>query len=118
MDAAQVIDFVDETKAFPRRGWVFDIVVSTTHVDAFRRAHSRTQFASNALFHAIGIAIEHMTPVESLWLWCLLIVVRLRIVIITLAAGSSSARVVRRHPLAAEEAMLTDGDAKSFEVTH
>ena len=55
---------------------------------------------------------------ETLRLRCLLIVICLRVVVVTLASGGASARVVRRHPLAAEEAMLTDRDAKSFEVAH
>ena len=73
MNAAKVIDFVDPTETLTWRRWILWIVVCTTNVNTFCRAHSSAQFATDALFHAVFIAIQHMATMQTFWLWNLFV---------------------------------------------
>ena len=68
MDATQVVDFVHETETFTWRSGVVRIVVLAAHVNALRRTHASTQFATDALFHAVFVTVQNMTAVKTLWL--------------------------------------------------
>ncbi len=68
MDAAQVVDLVDEAVTLAGRDRVVDRVVGAAHVDATRRAHSRAQLAPDALLHAVLVAVEDVTAVHALGL--------------------------------------------------
>ena len=72
MDAAQVVDLVDEAVALARRDRRVGRVVGAAHVDALRRAHARAELAADALLHAVLVAIEDVTAVEALGLRALL----------------------------------------------
>ena len=66
MNAAQIVDLIDPAEALTWGCRVIGVIVGTTHMDAFGWAHCCTQFTTDALLHAVLIAIEHMAPVQTL----------------------------------------------------
>src|SRR4051794_25442463 len=73
VDAAQVIDLVDEAVALARRHRRVGRVVGAAHVDAPCRADARAQLAPDALLHAVLVAVEDVAAVEALRLRALLV---------------------------------------------
>jgi len=71
-DATQHVDLIHEPEPFAGAYRIVDRIVLTTDVNASRRAHTGAQFATDALLHAIGVAIEHVTTMEPLRLDALL----------------------------------------------
>ena len=63
VDAAEVVDLVDEAVPLTRRDRIVDRVVGAADVDATRRAHARAQLAADALLHAVLVAVEDVTAV-------------------------------------------------------
>ena len=78
VDAAQVVDLVDEAVALARRHRGVGRVVGAAHVDALRRAHARAQLAPDALLHPVLVAVEDVATVEAL---------RLRPLVLRVVAG-------------------------------
>src|SRR5205823_2961570 len=58
VDAAQIVDLVDESVPLAWAHRVVGDVVLPAHVDASRRAHAGTELAPDALLHAVLVAIE------------------------------------------------------------
>ena len=65
VDAAEVVDLVDESVALPRRRRVLGVVVGAAHVDALRRADPGAQLAADALLHPVLVPAEDMTAVQA-----------------------------------------------------
>ena len=63
VDAAEVVDLVDEAVPLTRRDRIVDRVVGAADVDATRRAYARAQLAADALLHAVLVAVEDVTTV-------------------------------------------------------
>ena len=63
VDAAEVVDLVDEAVPLTRRDRIVDRVVGAADVDAPRRADARAQLAADALLHAVLVAVEDVTTV-------------------------------------------------------
>lgn len=72
-DAAEHVDLVDEAVALAWTHWSIGRIVRTADVDAPSRADPRTQLATDALLHPVGVPVENVSPVESLWLDALLL---------------------------------------------
>jgi hypothetical protein len=68
VDAAQIVDLVDEAVALAGRDRIVDRVVGAPHVDALGRAHARAQLAADALLHPVLVAIEDVAAVLALGL--------------------------------------------------
>ena len=68
VDAAQVVDLIDEAVALARRHRFVGRVVGAAHVDATSGAHTGAQLAADALLHAVLVAVQHMAPVQALGL--------------------------------------------------
>ena len=102
VDAAQVVDLVDEAEALAWRGRVLRVVVGAAHVDALRRAHAGAQLAADALLHAVLVAVEHVAAVQALGLGDLL-VATLGVVALL---GDATTGVRRGDALAAEQPVL------------
>ena len=68
MDAAQVVDLVDEAEALARRRRGVGVVVLAADVDALGRAHAGAQLAPDALLHAVLVAVEDVAAVEPVGL--------------------------------------------------
>ena len=71
VNAAQVVDLVDEAVALAGRHRVFRRVVFASHIDASRWAHASAQLTADALLHAVFVPVEHVAAVEAFGL-CLL----------------------------------------------
>src|SRR6185295_19768586 len=65
VDAAQVVDLVDEAVALTRRHRRVGRVVGPAHVDAARRAHARAELAPDALLHPVLVPVQDVTAVEA-----------------------------------------------------
>ena len=65
VDAAEVVDLVDEAVALAGRHGVVGRVVGAAHVDAPGRAHTGAQLAADALLHAVLVAVEDVATVQS-----------------------------------------------------
>ena len=65
VDAAQVVDLVDEAVALAGADRVVGRVVLAAHVDAPGRAHAGAQLAADALLHAVLVPVEDVTAVEA-----------------------------------------------------
>src|SRR5581483_9841804 len=65
VDAAQVVDLVDEPVALAGAHRVVDGVVLAADVDATRRTDTRAQLAADALLHPILVLVEDVTTVEA-----------------------------------------------------
>ena len=65
VDAAQVVDLVDEAVALAGADRVVGRVVGAADVDAAGRAHAGAQLAADALLHAVLVAVEDVTAVEA-----------------------------------------------------
>src|SRR3954464_8909826 len=68
VDAAQVVDLVDEAVALTGTDRRVRRVVLAPHVDATGRAHAGAQLAADALLHAVLVAVQHVPAVEPLGL--------------------------------------------------
>ena len=97
VDAPQVVDLVDVSVALTRRDRVVDRVVGAADVDAASGAHTGAELASDALLHAVLVAIEDMSTVKALGLRDLVL------------------RVLGRHPLLEER---LERDREALEVAH
>src|SRR6478735_7293153 len=117
VDAAQVVDLVDEAEALARRRGILGIVVGTADVDAVGRADTGAQLAPDALLHAVLVAVEHMASVQPLGSRELLVVLDVA-GRVALALRAPATRVLGGDPIAAEQAVLADRDGKSLEVAH
>ena len=71
VDAAQVVDLVDEAVALAGRHRVVGRVVGAADVDAPGRAHAGAQLAADALLHAVLVPVEDVAAVEALGLLAL-----------------------------------------------
>ena len=122
VDAAQVVDLVDEAEALARRRRVGRVVVGAAHVDALGRADAGTQLAADALLHAVLVAVEDVAAVQALGLGDLLVagdVLRApRWTIVLPFFGDATAGVRRGDAVAAEQAVLAQGDEEAVEVPH
>ena len=128
MDAAQVVDLVDEPEALARRRRVVRIVVGAAHVDALGRADAGAQLAADALLHAVLVAVEDVTAVQPVRLRRLDVVGRRparparrrprRGAALQRLPRGAPAGVVLRQPLAAEQAVLAERDDEALEVAH
>src|SRR5438105_2778774 len=65
VDAAQVVDLVDEPVALPRRNRGVGRVVGTADVDALGGADTGAQLAADALLHPVLVAVEDVPAVEA-----------------------------------------------------
>jgi hypothetical protein len=118
VDAAEVVDLVDEAVALARRRGVVGIVVLAAHVDALGGADTRAQLAADALLHAVLVPVEDVSPVEPLGLRDLLVVVDRRIGALAALARVSPTRVLGGDLLAAEQPVLLDRDGEPFQISH
>ena len=66
MDAAQIVDLVDPTEAFAGRSRILGVVVGASHMNALRGADCGTQFAADALFHAVFVSVQHVATMKAL----------------------------------------------------
>src|SRR5690606_10532278 len=66
--APEHVDLVDEPVPLAGRDRVLGIVVLAPDVDATGRARAGTQLTPDALLHAVGVAIEDVSPMETLGL--------------------------------------------------
>jgi hypothetical protein len=91
-------------------------------VNALRRTHGCTQFATDALFHAVFVTIQNMATVQAFWLWNLFVHHLGALAYFTIfrlsqrAAANSATRILRCYLVFATA--LTGGDDEASEVTH
>ena len=69
VDAAQVVDLVDEAPALAGADRVVGRVVGAPHVDAAGRTDPGAQLAADALLHAVLVPVEDVTAVEADAAW-------------------------------------------------
>ena len=98
VDAAQIVDLVDEAVALTRRDRVLGIVLRSAHIDAPGGTDTGAQFAADALLHAVLVAVEDVATMDPEGLRGLLL------------------RILGRDPLLASD--LTQADEETSEVTH
>ena len=104
VDAAQVVDLVDEAVALAGADRVVGRVVGAADVDALGRAHAGAQLAPDALLHAVLVPVEDVAAVEALRLGDLLVV----------AAALVAAGVLGGDVLAAEGPDLAERDEEAL----
>ena len=93
------------------------IVVGTANVDALRRADAGAQFATDALLHPVLVPVEHVTAMEAFGFGDLLVAGHV-LRGVTELLGPTTPRVLGGDTLAAEQAVLADGDGEPVEVAH
>ena len=98
VDAAQVVDLVDEAVALARRDRRLGVVLGTAHVDAAGGTHTGAELATDALLHAVLVAVQDMTAVHAQRLRRLLL------------------RILRGDSLLASD--LAQADEETSEITH
>src|SRR6478609_6970304 len=111
VDAAEVVDLVDEPVALAGRGGVIGVVVLAAHVDAIGGAHTSAELAADALLHAVLVAVEDVPAVQAVRLGDLGVVLgRLAL------AEPAPAAVLGRDLVAIAD--LSGGDEEASEVAH
>src|SRR5262249_31563773 len=66
VNAAQEVDLVDKPVALSWRNGGIGWVVRSAHIDATGRAHAGAELATNALLHAVLVAVEDVAAVDAL----------------------------------------------------
>src|SRR5436190_18138203 len=102
VDATEIVDLVDEAVALTGAHGRVDGVVLAAHVDATGRAHARAQLASDALLHAVLVAVQDVATMEPDGLRPLLL------------------RIFDRDDAAVFTAVeeLAEGDGESVQIAH
>src|SRR5262249_26323480 len=78
VDAAEIVDLVDEPVPLAGRDGRVGGIVGAPHVDAPGRTDTRAELAADALLHAVLVAVEDVAAVEPLGLRSLLLREELR----------------------------------------